>query len=204
MTSPSRRDALLALSMGASTALVACTPCGPATGEQTEGPYYPGVPEQRADITEDRSGVALTLTLTIHAVGECTPIEGAEVDLWCADAGGDYSGYDDFGTEGQDWLRGHQVTDANGEVRFDAIVPGSYPGRAVHLHVKVRATERDELTTQVYLPDDLAGAVLGEADYAAGAAQTLNGDDDFYAADTLLTADGDPTVGITASGTLVV
>ena len=53
---------------------------------------------------------------------------------------GIYSDVDDmsFSTRGSKFLRGYQVTDANGRVRFTTIYPGAYPGRAVHIHFKVR------------------------------------------------------------------
>jgi len=203
-----RRDALVALSAVATTALVGCDPaCAGRTGSQTEGPYYPGEPEARAAIAEDRVGVPVTIELTVVARGDCTPLADAEVDLWGADADGAYSSTEDFGTEGEGWQRGQQVTDADGRVTFTAIVPGSYPGRAVHLHVKVRVAGRSELTTQVYLPDEVAAAVLAEPTYAGSAAQTLNADDRFYDDDTLLAVaavEGTVAAGLSVSGTLIV
>ncbi|MBT8495811.1 MAG: twin-arginine translocation pathway signal protein, partial [Deltaproteobacteria bacterium] len=139
----------------------------------------------------------------VTASGECTPIAGAEVDFWSADSSGDYSGYSEFGTQGQDWLRGQQLTDQDGIARVQSIVPGSYPGRAVHVHVKVRSPGRPELTTQVYLPDDVVATVLARPDYDGGA-QTLNGADSFYADDTLTEVTGDVDSGYVATIVLVV
>lgn len=211
MSDPSRRHTLTLL--GAS-ALVGCkttrtvvdplaNACESPTGSQTEGPYYPGEPEVQADITEGRTGIAMELALTIVTRDGCTPVAGAEVDIWCADAAGDYSGYEDFGTDGEDWLRGQQTTDAEGIVRFTTIVPGAYPGRAVHFHVKVRAQGQSELTTQVYLPDDMVEAVLADSAYADSARQVRNDADNFYTGDTLLEVSGDVASGYTAAGALV-
>ncbi|MEE2828698.1 MAG: hypothetical protein VX498_05895, partial [Myxococcota bacterium] len=73
--------------------------CEP-TGHQTEGPYYPGEPAELLDITGGRGGVPLQVELLVVDVqADCAPIPGAEVDLWHADASGDYSGYADFNTE---------------------------------------------------------------------------------------------------------
>ena len=83
------------------------------------------------------SGRVLTLA--------CAPVAGATLDFWQADAGGTYdnSGYR---------LRGHQSTDAAGRYSLETIVPGEYPGRTEHIHVKVRAPGKAVLTTQLYFP----------------------------------------------------
>ena len=73
----------------------------------------------------------------------------------------------------------------------------------MHFHVKVRAPGYPELTTQVYLPDAIVEAVLSEAPYADSADQVRNGDDNFYAEDTLLQASGSAQTRVTATGTLV-
>lgn len=169
------------------------------TGYQTEGPYYPGEPAELLDITGGRGGVPLQVELLVVDVNaDCAPIGGAEVDLWHADASGDYSGYADFNTQGEDWLRGQQTTDSKGLVQFGTIFPGSYPGRSVHLHVKVRATGFDELTSQIYFPDTLVAAILGSAGYD-GAGMTGIDDDNFYSPETMMEATGDSSAGVTAS-----
>lgn len=178
--------------------------CAPRTSSQTAGPFYPGEPVARMDITEGISGVALELDLTCVDVDTCMPLVGAEVDLWGANADGDYSGYADFDTVGEDWMRGQQITGADGVARFTAIVPGSYPGRAVHLHVKVRPVGGGELTTQVYFPDATVASVLGEAAYAASAAQTTNDRDGIYAGDTLVPLEGSLAEGYSGAITLKV
>lgn len=178
--------------------------CATPTGAQTEGPFYPGEPAVRVDITEGLPGVSLDVDLTVVSRETCEPVVGAEVDLWGADASGAYSGYADFGTEGETWMRGQQATDAEGVARFGSVVPGSYPGRAVHLHVKVRAPGRSELTTQIYLPDAVVEEALADAAYAEGAAITTLARDGFYAGDTLCDVEGTPAEGLRARVTLVV
>jgi hypothetical protein len=37
---------------------------------------------------------------------------------------------------------------------FETIVPGKYPGRTRHYHVKVQAPGRSILTTQLYFPGE--------------------------------------------------
>jgi protocatechuate 3,4-dioxygenase beta subunit len=99
-------------------------------------------------------------------------LPGAIVDVWHCDAAGVYSDSVDagFDTRGKKFLRGYQVTDAGGATRFMSIYPGSYPGRAVHVHFKVRMKTRSgrdaEFTTQLYFPDSINERVLASAPYA--------------------------------------
>ena len=74
-------------------------------------------------------------------------VERALVDFWQCDNAGNY---DNVGYR----LRGHQFTDASGRYRLETIVPGLYPGRTRHIHVKVQAPNRPVLTTQLYFPDE--------------------------------------------------
>ena len=175
-----------------------CEPSSP----QTEGPYYPGEPATRSDISEGLEGVTLDVDLQV-VDSSCVPLPGAEVDLWCADKDGRYSSTEDFGTEGEDWQRGQQVTDADGRVRFTCVFPGSYPGRAMHLHVKVRAPGHPELTTQTYFPDAVGDAVLTDPRYL-GAEQTPNAADTIFQPDTLMDVTGDNASGWSAVAVLTV
>jgi protocatechuate 3,4-dioxygenase beta subunit len=75
----------------------------------------------------------------------CTPIANAKLDFWQANAQGQYdnAGYT---------LRGHQMTDADGRFVLETVVPGLYPGRTDHIHVKVQAPGGPLVTTQLYFP----------------------------------------------------
>jgi protocatechuate 3,4-dioxygenase beta subunit len=123
--------------------------CGPdeePTSAATEGPYFtPDTPAKR-DFRQDAPGEALTL-MGFVVDRDCRPIENALVDLWHADAQGDY---DNDGYR----LRGHQLTDAQGRYVFDTIVPGRYDGRTRHFHVKVQPAGGRLLTTQLYFPGE--------------------------------------------------
>jgi protocatechuate 3,4-dioxygenase beta subunit len=77
----------------------------------------------------------------------CKPIAHALLDFWQADSNGNY---DNSGFK----LRGHQYTDNQGRFSLDTIVPGEYPGRTRHIHVKVEAPGKPELTTQLYFPGE--------------------------------------------------
>jgi protocatechuate 3,4-dioxygenase beta subunit len=76
----------------------------------------------------------------------CRPIPGALLDFWQCD---DKGHYDNEGYR----LRGHQHTNNKGEFFLETLIPGEYPGRTPHFHVKVRGKSRHVLTTQLYLPN---------------------------------------------------
>lgn len=116
------------------------------TPRQTEGPYYlPSTPE-RSDLIVDGQGPAFTL-VGLVLTRTCQPVRRALVDLWHADALGAYD------TRGYRF-RGHQYTDDSGRFAFRTVVPGLYPGRTRHFHVKVQAPGGPVLTTQLYFPDE--------------------------------------------------
>ncbi|RJG07950.1 twin-arginine translocation pathway signal protein [Noviherbaspirillum cavernae] len=152
-----------------------------ATPEQTEGPYFVDERLQRSDIRRDPSdgsikeGVPLTLQLVVSTVGAngCKPLAGAIVDVWHCDAKGVYSDVSDpgFTTGGKKFLRGYQITDAEGRVRFTTIYPGWYEGRTVHIHFKIRtdaaSARAHEFTSQLYFDDALNDKVLSRPPYAA-------------------------------------
>ncbi len=160
--------------------------------EQTEGPYFMEAKLHRSDIRADpldgqrREGVPLALTLRVATVaaGSCSPIVGAVVDLWQCDAAGAYSDVRDshFNTVGKRFLRGYQVTDADGRARFTTIYPGSYPGRAMHLHFKVRVkgeTKNHEFVSQLYFDDALTDRVHAQPPYGSKG-RTRNAEDGLY------------------------
>lgn len=149
--------------------------------EQTEGPYFVDERLNRSDIRSDpatgqvKPGTPLTLIIQTLRIGtgECQPLPGALVDIWHCDARGIYSDVEDpgFNTIGQKFLRGCQVTDAQGAVRFLTIYPGWYPIRTVHIHFKIRTatTARNsyEFTSQVYFPDALTDRVHAGPPYSS-------------------------------------
>jgi protocatechuate 3,4-dioxygenase beta subunit len=134
-------------------------------------------------------------------------VAGAVVDLWQCDAGGVYSGFadaspgeggdpggtDEYGdpqsatTEGTAFLRGTQVTGADGVVTFATVHPGWYPTRTPHLHLKVHLDEGTLLTTQLFFDDAVSDAVLAAEPYAQHPGRdTRNDTDAFYAEQALL------------------
>ena len=124
------------------------------TVAQSEGPYFtPGSPERRSLLGDGFEGERLVIAGRVLTTG-CKPVRRALLDFWQADGDGEY---DNSGFR----LRGHQFTDARGRFELATIVPGLYPGRTRHLHVKVQAPRRDVLTTQLYFPGEEANGADG-------------------------------------------
>jgi hypothetical protein len=157
---------------GSSTA-GACTPPATPTTAQTEGPYFKaGSPERSSLADATTQGTHLTLNGTVLGT-DCAPLAGVLVDVWQADASG---AYDNAGYG----FRGHVVTDANGRFTVETVVPGEYPGRTPHIHMKLTPQGGSTLTTQVYFPDS-----------------NLNAEDGIFRPELLLniTKNGDAAVG---------
>jgi protocatechuate 3,4-dioxygenase beta subunit len=152
-----RRDVLLKTTLGLSglavasswPALAACT----RTEDNDEGPFYKaGAPERSNLIEPGMSGTPLTITGRVLSM-DCEPLAGAVLDVWQADASGQY---DNQGFTLRGWLQ----TDKSGAYRLQTILPkhykigGTQGYRPAHVHVKVRALGFPSLTTQLYFPDD--------------------------------------------------
>jgi protocatechuate 3,4-dioxygenase beta subunit len=120
---------------------------GTPTPEQTAGPFFkPRSPERKSLREPDIQGTRIVIGGVVRST-RCRPVAGALLDFWQADATG---AYDNDGYR----LRGHQFSDAAGEYRLETIVPGLYPGRTRHFHVRVQAPGRSVLTTQLYFPGE--------------------------------------------------
>ena len=129
----------------------ACADDDAVTVAQTEGPYYtPNTPERASLLEPGMGGTKLLLTGRVLST-KCQPVPRALIDFWQAD---DKGQYDNVGFK----LRGHQFSDAQGSWKLETIVPGLYPGRTRHIHVKVQAPNKPVLTTQLYFPDEAGNA----------------------------------------------
>ena len=154
--------------------------------ELTGGPYYFDVDAIRRDITEDRDGMPLRVGVRVREAGSCEPLENAVVDVWHCDAVGTYSGFEAASrgvpgsgpTDDETYLRGAQVTDADGIVEFKTIYPGFYPGRTVHIHAKVHLDRSTLLTTQFFFDDRVSDRVFSAAPYAAADQRRIRNDGD--------------------------
>jgi protocatechuate 3,4-dioxygenase beta subunit len=155
------------------------------TAEQTEGPYWFDVDKIRTDVREDRDGVELRLAIRVRDAEGCNPLRNAVVEIWHADAGGVYSGFDSGA--GEEFLRGAQVTDADGIVEFTTIYPGWYVGRTPHIHAKVHVDSSTTLTTQLYFDDAISTAVYDSGSpYKANEGRVTNDADGIFDESLLL------------------
>ncbi|MFG3020695.1 intradiol ring-cleavage dioxygenase [Streptomyces sp. NPDC048254] len=183
---------------GASTTVTSDASSGVCSlnAEVTEGPYSLEGALVREDVREDKEGVEVQYTFTVvDEANDCAPLENALVEIWHCDALGEYSGFvgknghteDDDGT----FLRGGQLTDADGEVSLISIWPGHYVSRAVHVHMRVHTdvTLTDDSYTggsiihtgQLFFDADLNAQVQAVSPYSDNTtAETLLDDDTIY------------------------
>ena len=161
--------------------------------DQTEGPYFVDEGLHRSDIRLDPAngritpGTPLKLTFQVSRIlaGECDPLPEAQIDVWHCDAMGVYSDVRDpgFSTVGQKFLRGYQMTDAQGTARFLTIYPGWYPIRTVHIHFKIRtasmAKKDYEFISQLYFPDELTDRIHTALPYSSKGRRRVRNHHDF-------------------------
>jgi len=194
--------------------------------DETAGPYPgdgsngPDVLEQsgivRSDIRSsfgDASGTAEGVPMTLELVikdlaNDGAAFAGVAVYVWQCDRDGGYSLYSDKITE-ENYLRGVQIADDQGAVKFTSIFPACYTGRWPHIHFEVypdQASITDSTkaiaTSQVALPKDVCDQVYASDGYSSSVAtlaqvsladDNVFGDDD--GASQLGTVTGDVTSG---------
>jgi len=173
-----------AVATGATTAAAAGTP----VPEETAGPF-PGDGSNgvnalsqsgivRSDIRSSfggasgtADGIPIDLAMTIVDAATGKAAEGAAVYVWHCDAEGRYSMYSD-GVTDQNYLRGVQVADASGLVKFTSVYPACYQGRWPHIHYEVypsvdaiTAASNKVATSQLALPDEANTAVYATSQY---------------------------------------
>ncbi|RKT79585.1 dioxygenase-like protein [Terracoccus luteus] len=203
--------------------------------DETAGPY-PGDGSNGADVLEQSGvvrqdirssfggatgtaeGVPMTLELTVTDLANGgAPFAGVAVYVWHCDREGRYSLYSD-GITGENYLRGVQVADDSGVVRFTSIVPACYSSRWPHIHFEVypdqaSITDTASLvaTSQVALPQSTCETVYATDGYSASVANlqqvSLTSDNVFGddgGARQLATVSGDVTSGYTVSLTVPV
>jgi protocatechuate 3,4-dioxygenase beta subunit len=170
----SRRRTLLGLSACATSALVTTETLAQAAScvlapNAGEGPFYFDPSLLRSDISDGMPGAPLEIAIQVTRAADCAVLANARLDLWQADGLGLYSGYENqrgvgAGVPlpiGKTYLRGTQLTDANGWVRFTTIYPSWYGGRTPHLHFKVLIGRDEVVASQIFFPDEVSAHVFG-------------------------------------------
>lgn len=172
---------------------------------ETAGPFPTKNPTAFAikDIRGDRTGVPLTMNITIQNVKDnCAALAGAFVDVWQCDKDGNYSEYGSL--TAAHFLRGRQTTDSNGVAAFTTVFPGWYPGRSPHIHVHVfNASGKSLLITQIAFPTDVCDTVYTTATnfYTKGKQDTSNTRDNIFS-DSLAAQLGSVTGSVSTGYTL--
>jgi protocatechuate 3,4-dioxygenase beta subunit len=162
----------------------------------TEGPYVLPTSPLRSDVREGRAGVPLTLRFQVVDNYTCQPMRNVKVEIWQSDANGIYSGVVNMefdivtlkptiegrpDTRGQEFLRGHQISDADGYVVFNTVFPGWYSARLPHIHVRsFNDTPRGTMThnTQLFMPAAIQNQVYQTEAYKARGPNTIGLDRD--------------------------
>lgn len=192
-TSTTTAPASTATATASPTLTRAIAECGAEIPAETAGPYPgdgsngPNVLEASGVVRQDISssfgtsttkvdGVPLTVTMIlVDNSNGCVPLEGAAVYAWHCDRDGKYSMYDS-GLENENYLRGVQEADANGQVTFKTIFPGAYRGRWPHIHFEVfesmsNATAAGQVlaVSQIALTDAACREVYASSGYETSA-----------------------------------
>lgn len=176
---PARRQCLrtfaaLAGALGAPTLALAALPA------MTEGPFYPSAAWRARELDWDADLTRVTRSPGANAqraAGEWLDLGGsvvdergrtidaADIEIWQCDAYGSYRHPRGAGSRVDAAFQGFGSTrsDAQGRYRFRTIRPVPYPGRAPHIHVRLRHPSFGELTSQLFLAGDPGNA--GDAIY---------------------------------------
>lgn len=159
---------------------------------ETEGPFPLDLTANtyyfRKDIRENKTGTPLTVKMKIFGLDNCLPMPNVRVNIWHCDKDGLYSGYNGQGNAGQTgltYLRGYQITDANGEVEFTTIFPGWYTGRIAHIHFQVFVSSAYRAISQMTFDIDTKNAL-----YAANPTAYTKGADPLSFAQDNIFSDG--------------
>jgi len=140
----------------------------------SEGSFYldAGAGGELAAGLPAASGIDLAVRIVVVDAEDCSPLGERDIQIWSAAPDGRYSGVEQQpdgageATVDEQWLRGHQVTDADGQVEFATVIPGWIPGQAPHLHVTVPFGDDRAFTARLVLPDEVTAAAYNEASYA--------------------------------------
>ena len=135
------------------------------------GPFYKSGAPATSELCASGSGGAEKLAVTGRVTGlpGCAPLAGARVEVWQADAHGDYTQVGGARDDPRCLLRASVIADAAGQYRYTTILPGEYPGRPRHIHYRVSHPGHAALVTQLYfgsgrsIPDALQAVLRRDA-----------------------------------------
>jgi protocatechuate 3,4-dioxygenase beta subunit len=139
----------------------------------TEGPCTTATDVAREDISEGLAGIPVRLALKVVDTG-CDPLVGATVKIWHTNLEGSYSGVTPnpgmclltSSYSSMNFMRGTQVTDADGVAYFDTCFPGWYNGRAIHIHFQIKQGNTSTRVSQLFFPEDVtSGIFASHVDY---------------------------------------
>ncbi|KAI0387491.1 aromatic compound dioxygenase [Hypomontagnella monticulosa] len=168
--------------------------------EITDGPYYVVGEKMRSNVKEAKycDGVDVFLEVQYIDVNTCEPIPAVAVDIWNCNATGVYSGISTSGNYAEGgynstYLRGIQLTDADGVASFETIFPGHYSGRAVHTHLlahtNAKVMPNGTISVwnapvshigQLFWPDDLRAEVEETYPYNTNEVALTTNDEDMW------------------------
>jgi protocatechuate 3,4-dioxygenase beta subunit len=205
------------VAFAAAAAVIPEETAGPYPGDGSNGPnIFTQSGIVRSDIrssfgtsTTAALGVPTTVTLTVTDLDTGnTAAHGLAVYLWHCNRDGLYSMYGQ-GITNENYLRGVQVTDANGQVTFTTIFPACYSGRWPHMHFEVypsvasaTSSANKIATSQIALPKAICDQVFATTGYSQSVtnlAQTSLSTDNVFSDGVSLetpTYSGDVTNGI--------
>lgn len=167
--------------------------------------------------TTTAPGLPLSLTISlVNSNLSCEPLKGYAIYIWQCDSGGNYSIYSS-GLSDENYLRGVQVTDSNGQVTFETVFPGCYSGRYPHIHFEIypglsaaTSYKNSVLIAQMAMPSAICTAVYnsvsGYSQSVAHFSQVSTSTDNVFDSGTAaqlaqqtLSLTGDTTNGYTGS-----
>lgn len=124
-----------------------------ATSDDILGPYYlAGSPETTQIASEAEPGTRLHISGSVLSNDCMTPVAGAMIEIWQANAAAEYDTSSAFN------LRGTLYSDANGQYSFATIMPGAYLNgsqyRPRHIHYRITREGFPTLITQLYFEGD--------------------------------------------------
>jgi protocatechuate 3,4-dioxygenase beta subunit len=144
-------------------------------GSTTAGPCTTATDLAREDVSEGLGGLPVRLGLRV-VDASCEPLVGATVRIWHTNTEGSYSGQTpnnamcllDQAYAVTNFMRGVQVTDGRGIAYFDTCFPGSYPGRAIHIHFQIEVGGASTRVSQLFFPEDITeGVFASHPDYSS-------------------------------------